>query len=72
MRINERCLDRVIRVVVGAGLLSILAVGPVPGWGLTGLVGLVPLITGLAGYCPSYVLLGIDTLNGVVRKAERG
>jgi len=70
MRTNEGFLDRAIRVVAGAGILSLLAIGPVPGWGLAGLVGLIPLVTGLTGYCPLYVPLGIDTRRGLVRKAE--
>lgn len=61
MRINEGLLDRVIRVTIGVGLLSLLAVGPVPGWGLVALIGLIPLVTGLTGFCPAYVLFGIDT-----------
>lgn len=71
MKTNEGLLDRAIRVVVGAGLLSLLAIGPVPGWGLVGLVGLLPLITGLTGFCLIYVPLGIDTRQGSMRKAER-
>lgn len=58
MRKNEGTLDRVIRVVLGIGLLALLLVWSVPGWGLIGLVGLIPLITGLPGFCPTYVLLG--------------
>jgi hypothetical protein len=46
----------------------LLAVGPVPGWGLVGLAGLIPLVTGLIGYCPTYTLLGIDTRAGVHRR----
>ena len=58
---------RIIRVVLGLGLLgmlSLLAVGPVPGWGLVGLVGLigiVPLATGLIGSCPLYTIFGFST-----------
>jgi hypothetical protein len=70
MRTNEGFLDRAVRVVAGAGILSLLAIGPVPGWGLVGIVGLLPLVTGLTGYCPLYVPLGIDTRQGSVRKAE--
>lgn len=71
MRTNEGLLDRAIRVVVGAGLLSLLAIGPVPGWGLVGLVGLLPLVTGLTGFCLTYALLGIDTRQGLIHKTER-
>ena len=58
---NEHGLERAVRVAVGVGLLSLLAVGPVPGWGLIGLLGAVPLFTGLTGSCPAYTLLGIST-----------
>ncbi len=63
MRAKEETLGRVIRVVVGVGLLSLLLVWTVTGWGLIGLVGLIPLIIGLTGYRPTHVLLGgIDTV----------
>jgi hypothetical protein len=70
MRTNMGILDRAIRTVVGVGLLALLAVGPVPGWGLVGLIGFVPLVTGLSGYCPGYVPLGIDTRPGLAPRAE--
>ena len=69
MNKNEGTLDRVTRVVLGIGLLSLLVVWSVPGWGLIGIVGLIPLITGLTGYCPTYALLdGIDTRRGRLRQ----
>jgi hypothetical protein len=55
---NTGTLDRVLRVVIGIGILSLVFVGPQSLWGL---VGLVPLATGLAGSCPAYTLLGIST-----------
>jgi hypothetical protein len=58
MRMNEGTLDRVLRVVVGAGVLSLAFVGPQTPWGY---LGIVPLLTGLVGYCPAYALLGIST-----------
>lgn len=58
MRMNEGTLDRVLRVVVGAGVLSLAFIGPQTPWGY---LGIVPLLTGLAGYCPAYALLGIST-----------
>lgn len=61
---NEHPIDRVFRVVLGLGLLALLAVGPVPGWGLVGLVGLVPLVTGAIGSCPIYTALGLSTWKG--------
>jgi hypothetical protein len=59
--LNEHPVERVARVVLGLGLLSLLAVGPVPGWGLAGLIGLVPLATGLIGSCPLYTVFGFST-----------
>jgi hypothetical protein len=55
---NEGTVDRVLRVIVGLGLLSLVVVGPQTMWGL---VGLVPLLTGLFGFCPAYKLLGLNT-----------
>jgi hypothetical protein len=55
---NEGTLDRAVRVVIGLALLSLTVVGPRTLWGL---VGLVPLGTGLLGVCPVYSILGIST-----------
>jgi hypothetical protein len=55
---NEGTVDRVLRIVVGLGILSLTVVGPKTLWGL---VGLVPLLTGLVGYCPAYALVGLST-----------
>ncbi|MAT82984.1 MAG: hypothetical protein CMQ43_09670 [Gammaproteobacteria bacterium] len=55
---NEGTLDRTLRVIAGAALISLVFVGPQTAWGW---VGLVPLITGLLGNCPVYSLLGIST-----------
>ena len=55
---NEGVMDRVIRVALGVALLALVVAGPKTLWGL---VGLVPLITGLAGTCPIYSLFGIST-----------
>lgn len=55
---NEGTIDRVLRVVLGIALLSLVFVGPHT---LLGLVGLVPLGTGLVGFCPLYQVLGVST-----------
>jgi hypothetical protein len=58
---NEGGLDRTFRIVLG--LLLILA-GFVSGgtWGIVLYVAaLVPLLTGLIGWCPLYSLFHIDT-----------
>ena len=55
---NEGRIDRALRVILGAAVVALVFVGPQTAWGW---VGLVPLVTGLAGYCPLYALLGIKT-----------
>jgi hypothetical protein len=56
--INAGTLDRTLRVTLGVGLLSLTVVGPHT---LLGLVGIVPLVTGLIGFCPLYRLVGVNT-----------
>jgi len=55
---NTNVLDRGIRIVLGLILLSLFAFGPKTSWGM---LGLIPLITGLIGFCPLYRALGIST-----------
>lgn len=55
---NEHNLERAARVIIGLGLLSLVFVGPQSLWGL---IGLLPLTTGLVGSCPLYTVLGIST-----------
>jgi hypothetical protein len=55
---NEGSIDRVVRVLLGAVLLSLVFVGPHT-W--LGLIGVVPLVTGLIGFCPLYRALGFST-----------
>lgn len=58
MTCNVGTLDRTLRIVLGLGLLSLVFVGPQTLWGL---VGLVPLLTGLARFCPAYGIAGVNT-----------
>ncbi|MEZ5977748.1 MAG: DUF2892 domain-containing protein [Planctomycetota bacterium] len=55
---NEHVIERVLRVALGIGLITIVFVGPKTPWGW---IGVVPLLTGLIGSCPLYTLLGIST-----------
>lgn len=55
---NEHTVERILRVLLGVGLLTIAFVGPQTPWGY---LGIVPLLTGLLGSCPLYTLLGIST-----------
>lgn len=67
MQINVGNLDRIARIVVGLVLLS-LPFWLDSSWRWLGLIGLMPLATGLAGRCPGYRLLGRSTCP--VRKPE--
>ena len=60
MKENVGGADKVIRIIVGLALLSLLFVleGNARWWGL---VGLLPLLTGITGYCPAYMPFGIST-----------
>ena len=51
-------VDRVVRVVFGLAVLSLVFVGPQTMWGW---IGLVPLVTGMVGWCPLYALLPVNT-----------
>lgn len=55
---NEGAVDRVLRVALGLGALSLFFFGPRTPWGL---IGVIPLLTGLVGSCPLYRLVGIQT-----------
>lgn len=55
---NEHTIDRAIRVILGIALLSLVVIGPKTMWGL---LGLIPLITGLVGSCPLYRIFKINT-----------
>lgn len=57
MKGNVGTIDRALRILAGIALLGWASMGgPVWAW-----IGLVPLATGLMGFCPLYRLLGICT-----------
>lgn len=58
MKANVGNVERVIRIVAGIIITSFAFMGPKNYWFL---LGLVPLVTGLVGWCPPYQLLGINT-----------
>lgn len=60
MNANVGGIDRAVRLVAGLALLSLFFVldGSARWWGL---VGLVPLATGLMRFCPLYGLIGLNT-----------
>ncbi|OGA30949.1 MAG: hypothetical protein A3G80_10850 [Betaproteobacteria bacterium RIFCSPLOWO2_12_FULL_62_13b] len=60
MKANVGGVDKILRIVVGLGLLSLVLFleGSARWWGL---VGLIPLLTGLFNFCPLYTLFGFST-----------
>ncbi len=56
-KVNEGTADRVVRVVVGVGLVYLALT---KGW-LWAWIGVVPILTGATGICPLYSLFGINT-----------
>ena len=63
MKMNEGIADRIARAYIGDALLITAVLGPLPSVvnGVLGITGAVLVITGLAGRCPLYKRLGIDT-----------
>jgi len=60
MKANVGSIDRVARVVIGLGLLSVIFLVDGPSrW--FGLIGLVPLLTAGISFCPLYTVLGLST-----------
>ncbi len=55
---NEHNIERILRVIIGIAVLSLVFIGPKT---MFGLIGIVPLATGLLGSCPAYTLLGVST-----------
>jgi hypothetical protein len=58
MKQNVHNIERVVRVVAGLAILSLVFIGPQSAWGW---LGLVPLATGITGWCPPYALFGFST-----------
>ncbi len=55
---NEHMVERVLRVVLGLGILSLAFLGPKTPWAY---LGIIPIVTGFLGSCPVYTLLGLST-----------
>lgn len=58
MKKNIGGVDRVVRIIAGLGILSLAFIGPQSPWAY---LGIVPLATGLIGWCPPYALFGFST-----------
>ena len=58
MKANVGGFDKIARILAGVVLLGLAATGTVGAWGW---IGIVPLATGLMGWCPAYNLFGMNT-----------
>jgi len=58
MKKNVGVTERMIRIIAGVGILSLAFLGPASPWAF---LGVIPLLTGIFGFCPPYALLGIST-----------
>ena len=61
LKTNVGSADRILRIILGMGLLTLVFVGPKTslGW-----IGLIPLLTGLMSSCPLYSILGWNSRSG--------
>ncbi|GIZ53142.1 YgaP family membrane protein [Noviherbaspirillum aridicola] len=58
MKANVGGVDRVLRIVLGAGLILAALSGQIGAWGW---LGVVPLLTGVFRFCPAYLPFGLRT-----------
>ncbi|AAM72910.1 MAG TPA: DUF2892 domain-containing protein [Chlorobaculum sp.] len=57
MKKNMGQKDRAVRAILGVAMLLYSIVFQ----NLVGLVGLIPIVTAIIGYCPLYEVLGVTT-----------
>lgn len=58
MKSNVGGIDRTVRIVLGLALIVMTLTGTIGVWGW---LGIVPLLTGVIGWCPPYAIFGINT-----------
>ncbi len=58
MKKNIGSVERIIRIIAGIAVISLAFVGPKSAWAY---LGIIPLATGLIGWCPPYALFGFST-----------
>ena len=58
MKKNIASTERIIRIIAGIMIISLAFVGPKSAWAY---LGIIPLATGLIGWCPPYALFGFST-----------
>jgi len=68
MKKNVGAIDRIVRLVLGLVIIA---------WGIDaenwfGLIGIVPLMTGILNWCPAYLPLKLSTINRSANKKKIG
>lgn len=58
MKANVGGIDKILRIVAGLALIALAIAGIGLPWTW---IGVVPLLTGVVGFCPFYPLLGLST-----------
>ena len=58
MKANVGGADKIIRIILGIVLISLVFIGPKTQWGW---IGLIPLLTGVFSFCPLYQLIGFSS-----------
>lgn len=58
MKANVGGIDKILRIIVGVVLVGLAATGTIGVWGW---IGVIPLVTGVVGFCPAWMLFGINT-----------
>lgn len=65
MKKNIHPIERAFRIILGVGMIAFAAVGVESSWGY---IGIIPLISGLIGWCPAYQLIGFSNCPVHVKK----
>ncbi len=58
MKFNVGGLDKMLRIIAGVLLVASAVTGYFVPWGW---IGIVPLVTGLVGWCPAYAIFGFNS-----------
>lgn len=61
METNIGMIDRIIRIALGLAILALVVLGPES---RLGLLGLIPLLSGIVGFSPVYRRFEISTVKG--------
>lgn len=58
MKVNVGMVDKVVRIIAGLVLIGLTLTGTIGAWGW---IGVIPLVTGVMGWCPLYSIIGVNT-----------